>query len=106
MLAAIGVASMDDLLVDIPSSLRIPNLQLPAGLSEFETMAQIKALAARNRVFADICRIRNVIYDLQTVILDFSNDLSHFIDGGPETIRCIFEKQSDAGLLSKWQQGA
>ena len=53
MLAAIGVASMDDLLVDIPSSLRIPSLQLPAGLSEFETMAQIKALAARNRVFAD-----------------------------------------------------
>jgi glycine cleavage system P protein (glycine dehydrogenase) subunit 1 len=53
MLAAIGVASMDDLLVDIPASLRIPNLELPAGLSEFETMAQIKALAARNRVFAD-----------------------------------------------------
>src|SRR4029077_4037516 len=53
MLAAIGVASMDDLLVDIPRSLRIPNLELPAGLSEFETMAQIKALAARNRIFAD-----------------------------------------------------
>jgi glycine dehydrogenase subunit 1 len=53
MLAAIGVSSMDDLLVDIPSSLRIPNLELPAGLSEFETMAQIKSLAARNRVFAD-----------------------------------------------------
>src|SRR6476659_6847662 len=53
MLAAIGVASMDDLLVDIPRSLRIPNLALPAGLSEFETMAQIRSLAARNRVFAD-----------------------------------------------------
>src|SRR5580765_8519433 len=53
MLAAIGVASMDDLLVDIPSSLRIPSLQLPAGLSEFETMAQIASLAAHNRVFPD-----------------------------------------------------
>ena len=53
MLAAIGVSSMDDLLVDIPKSLRIPNLELPAGLSEFETMAQIRSLAARNRVFAD-----------------------------------------------------
>ncbi len=53
MLAAIGVASMDDLLIDIPPSLRIPALELPSGLSEFETMAQINALAARNRVFAD-----------------------------------------------------
>ncbi len=53
MLAAIGVSSMDDLLVDIPRSLRLPALELPVGLSEFETMAQMKSLAARNRVFAD-----------------------------------------------------
>ena len=53
MLAAIGVSSMDDLLVDIPRSLRISALNLPAGLSEFETMAQVASLAARNRVFAD-----------------------------------------------------
>jgi glycine dehydrogenase subunit 1 len=53
MLAAIGVTSMDDLLVDIPGSLRIPALELPAGLSEFETMAHIESLAARNRIFAD-----------------------------------------------------
>jgi glycine dehydrogenase subunit 1 len=53
MLAAIGVSSMDDLLVDIPRSLRISALELPAGLSEFETMAQLASLAARNRVFAD-----------------------------------------------------
>lgn len=53
MLAALGASSMDDLLVDIPRSLRIPALGLPAGLSEFETMAQMKSLAAENRVFAD-----------------------------------------------------
>src|ERR1700686_4201283 len=53
MLAAIGVRSMDDLLVDIPSSLRIKALELPAGLSEHETMSQISSLAARNRVFPD-----------------------------------------------------
>lgn len=53
MLAAIGVGSMDDLLVDIPSSLRLESLALPAGLSEFETMAQVESLAARNRIFAD-----------------------------------------------------
>jgi glycine dehydrogenase subunit 1 len=53
MLAAIGVQSMDDLLLDIPSALRIKALELPAGLSEFETMSQIATLAARNRVFSD-----------------------------------------------------
>lgn len=53
MLAAIGVSSMDALLVDIPRSLRLPALELPAGLSEFETMAHIESLAAQNRVFAD-----------------------------------------------------
>jgi glycine dehydrogenase subunit 1 len=53
MLAAIGVASMDDLLLDIPKSLRVESLELPMGLSEFETMSQIASLAARNRVFPD-----------------------------------------------------
>jgi glycine dehydrogenase subunit 1 len=53
MLEAIGVQSMDDLLVDIPRSLRIKSLELPAGLSEFETMWEISSLAARNRVFPD-----------------------------------------------------
>src|SRR5260370_33370929 len=53
MLAAIGVRSMEALLVDIPSALRIKALDLPAGLSEHETMAQISSLAAGNRVFPD-----------------------------------------------------
>jgi len=53
MLAALGVESMEDLLIDIPTSLRVDRLQLPDGLSEFETMAQVGGLAARNRVFAD-----------------------------------------------------
>src|SRR6266550_2014161 len=53
MLESIGVKSMDDLLVDIPASLRIGCLDLPEGLSEYETMSQIASLAARNRVFPD-----------------------------------------------------
>jgi glycine dehydrogenase subunit 1 len=53
MLEAIGVSSMEDLLVDIPPALRIHELKLPAGLSEMETMAEVGALAAKNRVFAD-----------------------------------------------------
>ena len=53
MLAALGVESMEDLLIDIPSTLRVDRLNLPDGLSELETMAQVGGLAARNRVFAD-----------------------------------------------------
>src|SRR2546423_15006941 len=53
MLESIGVSSMNDLLVDIPQSLRLESLQLPDGLSEFETMAQVSALADRNKVFPD-----------------------------------------------------
>src|SRR5438105_15584286 len=53
MLETIGVGSMNELLVDIPPSLRLESLQLPDGLSEFETMAQISALANRNTVFPD-----------------------------------------------------
>jgi len=53
MLAAIGVESMDQLLVDIPASLRVDELKLPDGLSEFDTMAQVQSLAAKNLVFAD-----------------------------------------------------
>src|SRR5437879_12653276 len=53
MLAAIGVESMDDLLVDIPATLRIDAVRLPDGLSELDTMAEMHALAAKNRVFPD-----------------------------------------------------
>jgi glycine dehydrogenase subunit 1 len=53
MLETIGVRSMEDLLVDIPQSLRLQALDLPDGLSEFETMAEISSLAARNRVYPD-----------------------------------------------------
>jgi glycine dehydrogenase subunit 1 len=53
MLETIGVRSMNDLLVDIPQSLRLESLQLPDGLSEFETMAHVSALAGRNHVYPD-----------------------------------------------------
>jgi glycine cleavage system P protein (glycine dehydrogenase) subunit 1 len=53
MLEAIGVREMNDLLVDIPQSLRLESLRLPDGLSEFETMAHVAALAKRNHVYPD-----------------------------------------------------
>src|SRR5437868_7907193 len=53
MLETIGAGSMNDLLIDIPQSLRLESLQLPNGLSEFETIAAVTSLAARNHVYPD-----------------------------------------------------
>src|SRR5262245_43657538 len=53
MLDAVGVRSVDDLLVDIPASIRSRLLDLPDGLSEQETMARVRELAGRNQVFED-----------------------------------------------------
>ena len=53
MLETLGAASINDLLVDIPPSLRLEGLRLPDGLSELETVAQVSQLAGRNKVFPD-----------------------------------------------------
>ena len=53
MLETLGIGSMEDLLGDIPQSLRIDGLKLPNGLSEMETMGQLAGLAARNKVYPD-----------------------------------------------------
>ncbi|HEX6348359.1 MAG TPA: aminomethyl-transferring glycine dehydrogenase subunit GcvPA [Candidatus Dormibacteraeota bacterium] len=53
MLADLGAGSIDDLLVDVPASLRLRRLDLAPGLSEMETMARVRELAAGNRVFDD-----------------------------------------------------
>ena len=49
MLAAIGVASMDELFADIPKHLRPKSFNLPAGLSEMEVLARMERLASKNR---------------------------------------------------------
>ncbi|HEY6838364.1 MAG TPA: aminomethyl-transferring glycine dehydrogenase subunit GcvPA [Geobacteraceae bacterium] len=48
MLAAIGVASVDDLFSPIPADLRARSFELPEGMSEFELLARMKSLAAKN----------------------------------------------------------
>jgi len=53
MLSALGADSMEALLVDIPAKLRLADLDLADGLSEMETMAEIRRLAARNRIYQD-----------------------------------------------------
>ncbi len=52
MLALVGVKSVDDLIAQtVPTQIRLPGpLDLPAGKSEYELLAELTALAARNRV--------------------------------------------------------
>ncbi len=48
MLAAIGVKSIDDLFAPIPPHLRARSFDLPPGMSEFEMLAKMTALAGAN----------------------------------------------------------
>jgi glycine dehydrogenase subunit 1 len=48
MLAAIGVASMEDLFADVPARVRFPDLKLPPPLSEPDIAREMQAIAARN----------------------------------------------------------
>jgi glycine dehydrogenase subunit 1 len=48
MLAAIGVKSIDDLFAPIPQQLRARAFDLPPGMSEFEMLARMTALAGAN----------------------------------------------------------
>ncbi len=49
MLAVLGLASIDDLFLDIPAAFRDPALNLPEPLSELELQRELAALASRNR---------------------------------------------------------
>ncbi|MCJ7509400.1 MAG: aminomethyl-transferring glycine dehydrogenase subunit GcvPA [Dehalococcoidia bacterium] len=49
MLAAIGVASVEELFADIPAEFCIGELSLPPALSEPELVRELSALAGRNR---------------------------------------------------------
>jgi glycine dehydrogenase subunit 1 len=53
MLEALGINSVEDLLRDIPPHIRTREIGVPAGLSEHETVSQLRRLAARNRVYED-----------------------------------------------------
>jgi glycine dehydrogenase subunit 1 len=48
MLAAIGLARMEDLFADVPAQVRFPALNLPPPASELDIAREMKALAARN----------------------------------------------------------
>ncbi|MCQ2409628.1 MAG: aminomethyl-transferring glycine dehydrogenase subunit GcvPA [Clostridia bacterium] len=56
MLKVIGVKTLDDLFDDIPSHLRVKNLNLPEGKSQQETYEFFRELAKKNNVYDSIFR--------------------------------------------------
>src|SRR5437773_2110376 len=55
MLDALGLRALDDLFDQIPPSIRLDRaLDLPRGISEMELVAQMRALAKRNRTVDDL----------------------------------------------------
>ncbi len=49
MLSAVGVSSIEDLLKNIPESIRLRNgMDIPAGLSEYEVLKELHAIASQN----------------------------------------------------------
>ena len=56
MLQAIGLTSTDQLFDLVPEAVRVKNLDLPEGLSEWEVSERMAALAGKNRVFRSVFR--------------------------------------------------
>jgi glycine dehydrogenase subunit 1 len=48
MLAEIGMESAEELFVDVPESVRYPEVKLPRPLSEMEILAELRAMSERN----------------------------------------------------------
>ena len=65
MLKAIGVKTVDDLFAEIPPELRLQgDLQLPAGISEFEMTRKLATLARENTTVDDaVCFLGGGAYD-------------------------------------------
>jgi glycine dehydrogenase subunit 1 len=69
MLDFVGVSSLDELFSSIPEALRLAagddgrHLDLPDGLSEFDTLAEMERLAGRNRAAALTCFAGAGAYD-------------------------------------------
>ena len=64
MLETIGVGSIEDLFVEIPTELRISGLDVPSALGEYELYAHLKELSERNvDLSKTVCFLGAGIYD-------------------------------------------
>jgi glycine dehydrogenase subunit 1 len=62
MLLSIGLPKVKDLFRDIPLDARAKSFDLPAGITEYEAMAKMQALAAKNNINR-VCFLGGGYYD-------------------------------------------
>ncbi len=102
MLAAIGVASVDELFADIPASVRPSRFELPPALVEQQARAELSRLAALNRVpqvsFLGAGAYRHLIPSVVWEVIGRSEFSTSYTPYQPEvsqgTLQSIYEFQS------------
>ncbi|TXT49162.1 MAG: glycine dehydrogenase subunit 1 [Spirochaetes bacterium] len=109
MLASIGVSKVEELFSDIPSAKRFPPLDLPKGISEFEMLSEIEALAAKNlgakgkAWFMGAGAYNHFIPSIVPALASRGEFLTAYTPYQPEvsqgTLQAIFEYQSMAAAL-------
>jgi glycine dehydrogenase subunit 1 len=102
MLAAIGVASVEELFADIPSSVRASRFELPPPLVEQETRAELSRLAALNHIpqlsFLGAGAYRHLVPQVVWEVIGRSEFATSYTPYQPEvsqgTLQSIYEFQS------------
>ncbi len=102
MLAAVGVASIDDLFADIPAGVRASRFAVPPPLSEQEARAELLRLAGRNRIpqvsFLGAGAYRHLVPSVVGEVIGRSEFSTAYTPYQPEvsqgTLQSIYEFQS------------
>ncbi len=102
MLAAVGVASVDDLFADIPAGVRASRFAVPPPLSEQEVRAELSRLAGRNRIanvsFLGAGAYRHLVPSVVGEVIGRSEFSTAYTPYQPEvsqgTLQSIYEFQS------------
>jgi glycine dehydrogenase subunit 1 len=102
MLAAVGVALIDDLFADIPAGVRASRFAVPPPLSEQEVRAELSRLAARNRIpevsFLGAGAYRHLVPSVVGEVIGRSEFSTAYTPYQPEvsqgTLQSIYEFQS------------
>ncbi|MEX1157237.1 MAG: aminomethyl-transferring glycine dehydrogenase subunit GcvPA [Chloroflexota bacterium] len=102
MLAAVGVASVDDLFADIPAGVRASSFLVPPPLSEQEVRAELSRLAGRNRIaevsFLGAGAYRHLVPSVVGEVIGRSEFSTAYTPYQPEvsqgTLQSIYEFQS------------
>jgi len=102
MLAAVGVASVDDLFADIPAGVRASSFSVPPPLSEQEVRAELSRLAGRNLIaevsFLGAGAYRHLVPSVVGEVIGRSEFSTAYTPYQPEvsqgTLQSIYEFQS------------